>query len=427
MEADGGRCTVGCCSCYAEGACGFLAEIHIAQTNILSLVEVIDIEVLAPCALGKLVDDGTVVALTAGTSHQFARACDTYFLCAEPIAPSHRLGFDAAVGIERTDCRQHAVVQPIRHFLDGAVGIVVHLCHIHAATLEVLARLEVQEVVALPEDVALALEVHNAGMVAAVAVRGLHDVATALPWTLRRVGHSITQTFGTAGGSISEIPMALALIEPRSFLIVVDVVVEFHDVAFGRYHIATEADIVGVGIAPIHPRLAFLVDEDRRVNIIPMFLLPHERLAQRVAEGAIRRVGHEDPDAVAMKWRVEVVLAVALYGLNGPGAVVARAPLEVAQRGHGAMVGPVDHIGRGVKQPVVHKETGGVALAGIENLIGVGVVAHIEINGVAKDEGRGVGGVVGLKDRQVDIGIVAQLPPVEIEELRALTSVEREV
>ena len=91
--------------------------------------------------------------------------------------------------------------------------------------------LQVHQVVVLAEDIRVTFVVHDAGMVATVALGGLHDVTFRLPRTSGRVAHGVAEGLWTAGGGIGEVIMAMALIEPRAFLIVLNMVVELHDVA----------------------------------------------------------------------------------------------------------------------------------------------------------------------------------------------------
>ena len=104
---------------------------------------------------------------------------------------------------------------------NGAVGTIGDFCGRHRTALVVLEGLEVHQVVVLTEDIGMPLVVADAGMVAAVAIGRTHDVALRLPWALGRVAHGIAQCLWTAGGGIGQIVMAITLVEPRAFLIVV--------------------------------------------------------------------------------------------------------------------------------------------------------------------------------------------------------------
>ena len=81
-----------------------------------------------------------------------------------------------------------------------------------------------------------------------------------------------------------------------------------------------------MGIAPVHIGLSVVIGEDGGVDVVPVLLLPDQWLTQRVAEWSVRRIADEHTDAMSVEWGIEVVLAIALYGLYGPGAVLAAAP-----------------------------------------------------------------------------------------------------
>ena len=91
------------------------------------------------------------------------------------------------------------------------------------------------------------------------------------------------------------------------------------------------------------------------------------------------------------------------------------------------MIGPVHHVGGGVKQPVVHEEACRLALPCILDFVGVRVVADIQVHRVANNQWGRVGGIVGLQHRKVHFLTLVQLPVVEVKELWPLASVEREV
>ena len=222
------------------------------------------------------------------------------------------------------------MVQPVGHLTDGAVGVVVHFGHRHRAALVVLQCLDVHQVVVLAEDVGVAFEVGNARMVAAVAVRGAHDVARRCPGSCWRGAHGVAQSLGTAGAGEAEIVFAAAIVEPRPFLVVLDVW-QLDDAVLHRNHVVVQSGVVAVGVSPVHIRLSVVVGEDCGVDVVPVFALPYDGLAQRVAEGTVWRVAHQHADAVAVEWGIEVVLAVASHRLYGPGTVFAAAPREVFQ------------------------------------------------------------------------------------------------
>ena len=205
-------------------------------------------------------------------------------------------------------------------------------------------RVEVHQVVALSEDIGMSLEVADAGVVTTVTERGAHDVVLPLPWACGTVAHGIAEGLRTAGGGIGTVVMAVALIEPRTFLIVLDMR-QFRHLTFERDHILAKRGIERVGITPIEPRLSVIVGIDGGVDVEPVALVPHQRFAQGIAERTIGRVTFQDADAMSVQRCIEVVLAVTLDGLDGPGTVVTAAPGEVLERSHSAMLRPVHHIG----------------------------------------------------------------------------------
>ena len=152
---------------------------------------------------------------------------------------------------------------------------------------------------------------------------------------------------------------------------------EHIDVAFGGYHILVQLDTIGLGVAPEHIGLSVVVDPDGGVDVVPVLLLPYQRLTQRILEGSVGRVRHQHPDTVSVQRGIEVVLAVACDGLDGPGTVLPAAPGELLQRSHSAVLRPVYHIGGAPQQPVVHEETGRVLLIGIGDILWRGIVRGI--------------------------------------------------
>ena len=106
-----------------------------------------------------------------------------------------------------------------------------------------------------------------------------------------------------------------------------------------------------------------------------------------VLERAQRMVGHRDADGLAglrvvvLHGGVEVEAAVALHHLRGPG--VAHGPLEVGGLHDGAVGGPVAQVLGRIAQPLLHEEE--VVALGL-------VMAHVEVDRVAHDQRRGVGG-----------------------------------
>ena len=69
--------------------------------------------------------------------------------------------------------------------------------------------LKMHQVVILPENIRMSLEITDTRVVAPVALGGTHDVTFPLPRTCRRVAHSISQRLRTTGRSKGQIVFAL--------------------------------------------------------------------------------------------------------------------------------------------------------------------------------------------------------------------------
>ena len=190
--------------------------------------------------------------------------------------------------------------------------------------------LKVHEVVALSEGIGMSLEVADARVVAAVALGGSHDIPFGRPRTGGAVAHGVSQCLGAAGGRVGQIVAAVALVEPRSFLIMLDMR-QFCHAVLQRDHIIVEARIERMRISPVHICLSVVVGEHGRVDVEPVGPIPYERFAQRVAERAVGRVGHEDADAVAVERSIEVIFAVPFHGLYGPSSILTASPGEVLE------------------------------------------------------------------------------------------------
>ena len=76
-------------------------------------------------------------------------------------------------------------------------------------------------------------------------------------------------------------------------------------------------------IAPVHIGLTVVIGIDGGVDVVPVFLLPDQWLAEGILERTVGRVGHQDTDAVTVQRGIKVVLTIALDSLDGPGAVLA--------------------------------------------------------------------------------------------------------
>ena len=236
----------------------------------------------------------------------------------------------------------------------------------------VLEGLEVHQVVVLSEDIAMTLEVADTRMVTTVALSRTHDVTLLYPRTCRRVAHGIAQSFRTAGTGKAQVVVTIALVEPRSFLIVLNSPIGFlaprgtkinlstilldgahntvlgikhMDVATGRDHILVKLDVIDIGIAPVHVSLTIIVDKHRGIDVLPVFALPHEGFAQGILERSVWRVSYQHANTMTMQRGIEIVLAMTLNSLDGPSTVLTRTPGEILQRSHSTVFGPVYHIG----------------------------------------------------------------------------------
>ena len=165
--------------------------------------------------------------------------------------------------------------------------------------------------------------------------------------------------------------MSVALVEPRTFLVVLNcpigfllprntevnlatlffhrthhtiLLIEHIDVTTGGDHVLVEFHTICMRITPEHPSLSVVVDEHRWVDIIPVLLLPYEWLAEWVFERSVWRISYEHPDTMSMQRCIEIELTVALHRLDGPSTVLTTAPFEVTERCHSTMFCPVHHI-----------------------------------------------------------------------------------
>ena len=146
-------------------------------------------------------------------------------------------------------------------------------------------------------------------------------------------------------------------------------------------------------IAPVHVCLTVSINPHRRVDVVPVLLLPYKRFADGVVEWSVGRVGNQHTDAVPVYGTVHIELPVALYHLLSPCSVFTVVPLEVLQRRHSTMILPVHHILGGEEQPVFHLE---LIASGI-----VLVVCGIEKHLAVVHHRRRVGGELRLHHRHL--------------------------
>ena len=209
-------------------------------------------------------------------------------------------------------------------------------------------------------------------MVTTVTLCWTHDVTHFLPRTQRIVAHGIAERLRTASGSERHVVMSVALVEPRTLLVVLNcpigfllprntevdlatlflhrthhtiLLIEHIDVATGGDHVFVEFHTISMRIAPEHPSLSVVVNKHRWVDIIPVLLLPYEWLAEWVFERSVRRICYEHANTMSVQRCIEIELTVALHCLNSPSTVLTTAPFEVAERCHSTMFSPVHHIG----------------------------------------------------------------------------------
>ena len=105
MQGDGTLSLGG--SCKAE-ALGTQSEIYATQTDILVVVDVIDIHVTLAGRGGHIGHD--------------TRVRDAHLRCLETIAPRHRLGFHTLVRIKGMELLHRLLVEPVGDLFDGTIG-----------------------------------------------------------------------------------------------------------------------------------------------------------------------------------------------------------------------------------------------------------------------------------------------------------------
>ena len=254
------------------------------------------------------------------------------------------------------------------------------------------------------EEIPLAVELRDAGVVRAGVLVAVAEDALRLEMAVDAVGHGVGDALGHEPGGVGEVVFAVVLVDPGAFgeAVLLPVDVEALHRAVELDHVFLELGVVAVAVAPDEVRLAVVVDHDGRVDARPgvaggeaVFRL-HELLADGVLVGAFRLIGDRDADARAVGAGVEVVFAVARDHLRGVGGVRG-VPLEIGNGDGGGPFRPGLHVLRGEEAPVLH----GVVRVRTAVLGGV-VVAGDEPERVADHDGRGVGGVFVLEDGVVD-------------------------
>lgn len=126
------------------------------------------------------------------------------------IAPSHRLSLNLAIRVEPFYLLQLAILE-VWQLLDGSVRIVSHFGCSNRTLLGMTPRLQTEDIIIQAEAIALAFVVDDARMIATSTRRMVHDMSLIFPWSERILAHRITDALRTAGRSISQIIIAIAL------------------------------------------------------------------------------------------------------------------------------------------------------------------------------------------------------------------------
>ena len=84
-------------------------------------------------------------------------------------------------------------------------------------------------------------------------------------------------------------------------------------------------------IPPIQVSLSVVVGIDRGVDVVPVALVPYQRLTQGIRKRAVRRVGFQDGNTMSVEWGIEIILSITLNGLDGPGTVLSTTPGNIFQ------------------------------------------------------------------------------------------------
>jgi len=231
---------------------------------------------------------------------------------------------------------------------NGTIGQVGDFVHIDRSAFVEGAGGLLQQVVTVAKAVGFTLEVDDAGVVAPGEVGGVHNHALVGPRPCGAVAHGVAYAFRAAGGRVRQVVMAVLFPYPGTFLVVFGLGWFLDHVTGGGNHVFVQLDVVQVGVAPVQIGLTVVVDERGGVDIVPNVVGVNQPLAQGVFEGPVRAVGHQYAEAATVHGAIQVKFTVAFDALNSPGAVVLPGPFEVFQRGHGTVLRPVDHVGRGV-------------------------------------------------------------------------------
>ena len=246
----------------------------------------------------------------------------------QSIAPSHRLSLNLAIRVEPFYLLQLAILE-VWQLLDGSVRIVSHFGRRNRTLLGMTPRLQTEDVIIQAEAIALALIVDDARMIATSTRRMVHDMSLIFPRSERILAHRITDALRTAGRSISQIIIAIALPEPRTFLIILNLR-EVHDGIRIRNHVLVQFHCLQLRVAPIHVSLVIIINPYGRVDVEPV-ALPCQRLSDRILERSEWTICYQHSDAMTVDRAIHIPFAIALDDLLCPGTILALEPLEVFQ------------------------------------------------------------------------------------------------
>ncbi len=282
------------------------------------------------------------------------------------------------------------------HAFHGAVLAIVEVVGTYAATVAAAFALERAVVV---EEYPLSAKLCNGGVYGVAVAGGFGEESFVFKRSVGLVGHGVGEFFGETGG-VGEVVLAAALVNPGGFFVLAAGYVNALYFALGFNHVFLELHAVAEAVAPVEPSLAVVVDEDGGVYAHPgvggalTVGGGYEGVTDGIVEGTFGTVSNGHTDAAAVGAHVEVVLAVALYGLCGVGCSVA-VPLEVFNAKRGGIFGPMGEVGGGVDFPIF--EFVAFLVSGI-------VVTGIEPKGVALDHGGRVASVF-VGDDGIAVGL----------------------
>ena len=292
------------------------------------------------------------------------------------------------------------------HFLDRAVFVEEEFVDADGAA-EALALLSVAvKLAVVVEEVGVSLVVDHAGVNGEAVLGGAGDLAAERPGAARIFGGGVVDAFAaaSAGTGVDVVVEAVALIEPRTF----DVTLELQvgDLAVDLGHVVFQLRDVGI-LSPREPGGAVIVDEHGRVDVVPAaaggVLVLNERLRMR-HERSDRGIADGDADALSagrsVIGHIPVELVALLDALGRPGDALL-AVREVFRTELHAMAAPVDHVGRGVNAPV-----GDIVVAGQADVLAVlvDVFAGVDVQAVA-DHKRGGVARPGVRKDRVSAGL----------------------